>query len=99
MKIQILGVDCCDVNNADETNMYFSPQPTSTYAPRGSWTVSIKGADSSSRCTVMLCASMSGAKLPPFLNFRGKNDRAGHIKRELLRKEGYPEEMEYGVQK
>jgi transposase-like protein len=98
MKIQILGVDCCDVYNADETNMYFSPQPTSTYAPRGSRTVSIKGADSSSRCTVMLCASMSGTKLPPFLIFRGKNDRAGHIKRELLRKDGYPEEMEYGVQ-
>jgi hypothetical protein len=33
MKIQILGVDCCNVNSADETNMYFSPQPTSKYAP------------------------------------------------------------------
>jgi hypothetical protein len=46
----------------------------------------------------MLRASMSGKKIPPFLIFWGKNDRAGHIKRELLWKEGYPEEMEYGVQ-
>jgi hypothetical protein len=41
---------------------------------------------------------MSGKMIPPFLIFRGKIDRAGHIKLELLRKEGYPEEMEYGVQ-
>jgi hypothetical protein len=27
MKIRVLGVDCCNVYNADETNMYFSPQP------------------------------------------------------------------------
>jgi DDE superfamily endonuclease len=37
-------------------------------------------------------------KTPPFLIFWGKNDRAGHIKRDHLRKEGYPEEMEYGIQ-
>ncbi len=98
MKIRLLGVDCSDVYNADETNMYFSPQPTSTYAPRGSRTVSIKGADSSSRCTVMLGASMTGKKLPPFLIFRGKNERTGHIKRELAKRDGYPDDMEYGVQ-
>jgi hypothetical protein len=55
-KIRLLGVGCCNVYNADETKMYFSPQPTSTYAPRGSQTVSIRGAESSSTCTVMLCA-------------------------------------------
>jgi transposase-like protein len=98
MKTRILGVDFCNVYNTDETNMYFSPQPTSTYAPPGSRTVSIKGADSSSRCTVMLGASMAGKKLPPFLIFRGKNERTGHIKQEIARKEGYPEEMEYSVQ-
>ncbi len=97
-KIRLLGVDCCNVYNADETNMYFSPQPTSTYAPRGSKTVSIKGADSSSRCTIMLGASLTGKKLPPFVIFKGKNDRTGHIKRELARRDGYPDGIEFGVQ-
>jgi hypothetical protein len=98
MKLKLLGVDCCSIYNTDETNVYFSPQPTSTYAPRGSRMVAIKGADSSSRCTVMLGASISGEKLPPFLIFKGKNNRSGHIKRELDKKNGLPEEMEYGVQ-
>jgi DDE superfamily endonuclease len=53
--------------------------------------VSIKGADSSSRCTVMLGASISGKNIPPLL-------QTGHIKREIARKEGNPEEMEYDVQ-
>ncbi len=97
-KIKLLGVDCCNVYNADETNMYFSPQPTSTYAPRGSKTVSIRGADSSSRCTIMLGVSMTGKKLPPFVIFKGKNVRTGHIKREITRRDGYPEGMEFGVQ-
>jgi transposase-like protein len=97
-KIQLLGVDCCDIYNADETNMYFSPQPTSTYAPRGSKTVSIKGADSSSRCTIMLGASMSGKKLSPFVIFKGKNCRSGYIKREIDGRDGYPDGMEFGVQ-
>jgi transposase-like protein len=98
MKIKLLGVDCCAVYNADETNVYFSPQHTCTYAPRGSRTVAIKGSDSSSRCTVMLGASMAGEKLPPFLIFKGKNNRSGHIKRELNKKSGLPDQMEYGVQ-
>ncbi len=98
MKIKLLGVDCSAVYNADETNVYFSPQPTCTYAPRGSRTVSIKGANSSSRCSVMQGASMSGEKIPPFLIFKGKNTRSGHIKRELEKKDGLPEDMEYGVQ-
>jgi DDE superfamily endonuclease len=97
-KIQLLGVDCCNIYNADETNMYFSPQPTSTYAPRGSKTVSIKGADSSSRCTIMLGASMLGGKLTPFVIFKGKNSRTGHIRREIDRRDGYLDGMEFGVQ-
>jgi DDE superfamily endonuclease len=46
----------------------------------------------------MLGASMAGEKLPPFLILRGKNERTGHIKREIACKKGSPEEMEYGVQ-
>jgi DDE superfamily endonuclease len=78
--------------------IYFSPQPTITYAPTGLQTVSIQGAESSSRCTAMFCASMSGKKIPPFLISRGRNDKAGRIEWDLLRKAGYPEEMVYGVQ-
>jgi hypothetical protein len=90
-KIQLLGVDCCNIYNADETNMYFSPQPTSTYAPQGSKTVSIKGADSSSRCTIMFGASMSDKELSPFVIFKGKYCCTGHIRREIDRRDGYPD--------
>jgi hypothetical protein len=36
MKIRLLAVDCSNFYNMNEANMYFSPQPTSTYAPTGS---------------------------------------------------------------
>jgi hypothetical protein len=52
--------------------MYFSPQPTSTYAPRGSKTVSIKGAESSSHCTIMLGASMLGKNFLHLIFLKGK---------------------------
>jgi DDE superfamily endonuclease len=46
----------------------------------------------------MLGVSMTGKKLPPFLIFKGKNERLSHIKRDVAPKEGYSEELEYGVQ-
>jgi hypothetical protein len=86
MKIRLLGVICFSIYNADEIIVYFSPQPTSTYAPQGSRMVAIKGAESSNRCTVMFLGAsmsdetMSGEKLPPLLIFKEKNNQSGHIK-------------------
>jgi DDE superfamily endonuclease len=37
-------------------------------------------------------------KLPPFLIFKVKNSLSGHIKCEINKKIGLPEQMEYGVQ-
>ncbi len=98
MKFRLMGVDCSRVYNVDETNVFFSQEPIFTYAKRGSRTVSIKGADSAQRCTVMLRGNLAGGKLSPFIIFKGANTRMGYIKKELEIGDGYPKDMVYGVQ-
>jgi hypothetical protein len=46
-------------------------ESTYTWAERGVKTVLIKGAESSSRVTAMLCTNMAGGKVDPFLIFKG----------------------------
>jgi DDE superfamily endonuclease len=98
LKFRLLRVDCSRVYNVDETNVFFSQEPVFTYAKRGSRTVSIKGTDSSQRCTVMLGGNLAGGKLLPFIIFKGANTRTGHILKEIEKGEGYPEDIRYGVQ-
>jgi hypothetical protein len=97
-KIAFLGLDPRAIFNADQTNVYFSMETSFTLAAKGSKTVAIKGADSTARLTVMLCASMDGEKIPPYVIFKGSAKRTGRIIHELENKEGYPADLEYSVQ-
>jgi DDE superfamily endonuclease len=94
----LIGVTKENIYNADQTNIPFAITSKSTYAARGSRTVSVRGVQSSSRCTTMLCCSMLANKLPPFIVFKGSRNRTGAIFRELAKKEGYPESVELAVQ-
>jgi hypothetical protein len=68
-----------------------------TYAKKGTRTVGIVGADSTSRCTIMLGCNLTGThKLPPFIIYKGAP--AGRINRELERRENLPCDCEFGVQ-
>jgi hypothetical protein len=97
-KIQLLGVPPGNVYNADQTNVFYSMESSYTYAERGAKTVAVKGADSTARLTVMLCANMEGGKVAPYLIFKGSTNQRGRISRELRAKDGYPQELEYAVQ-
>jgi hypothetical protein len=68
-----------------------------TWAKKGSRTVGIVGADSTSRCTIMLGSNLSGThKLPPYIIFKGSP--TGRINQELLRRDNLPPDCEFGVQ-
>ena len=96
-KIRFLGIDPSCVFNADQTNVFYSMESNYTYHAKGSKSVPIKGVDSSSRLTVMLCANMVGEKIPPYLVFKGSTGRSARIVRELHTRVGYPNEVELAV--
>jgi hypothetical protein len=62
-----MGVDCSRVYNVDETNVFYLQEPVFTYLCQAK-TVSIKGAESSQRCTVIVGGNLAGGVLPPFIN-------------------------------
>jgi transposase-like protein len=99
-KIQLLGINDEDVYNCDQTNCYYSMESSYTWGPKGSKTVAIKGADTASRCTIMLGANLTGTnKLPPYIIFKGvQSSITGRIARDILVKRNLPDECEYGVQ-
>ena len=46
----------------------------------------------------MLGDNLAGGKTPPFIILKGINKVTGHIRREIDAKEGYPVDLEYGLQ-
>ena len=66
-----------NVVNIDETNIYFDLTGTMTLADHGSRTVSVHGAGTSARCTVLLGVAMDGTKLPPFIIFKAREGGRG----------------------
>jgi transposase-like protein len=98
-KIQMLGIDESQVYNFDETDVQFTPHLNSTYCYKGSRTVTQKEPKCSSRCTAMIGCSMDGKKAPPFIIFLGADTKDGVIKKKVRAKTGFPESMEYQVQK
>jgi DDE superfamily endonuclease len=92
----MLDIQPCDIYNVDQTNIYYSMESSYTLAPKGSRTVSIKGCNSNKRCSVMLGASLSGGRLPPYIVFDGKAE--GRIHRELISRKGYPDNIQLAVQ-
>lgn len=87
-----------NIFNCDQTNIDFDQAARYTLAEKGSKTVSIKGADSSNRAGVMLCCSKF-EKTPPFVVFKGAYTKYGRIKKELLAREGFPENCFFTCQK
>jgi DDE superfamily endonuclease len=69
-----------------------------TYMDQGSSTISIRGIQYSSWCTVMLGCSMTATNLPPFIVFKGSENRKGTIARELLLKTAYLDDVDLTVQ-
>lgn len=101
LKCEMLQISNEAVYNFDETNVYFSPHIDYSWTVKGDPTVGIKERKSSQRCTAMLGSSMTGEKAPPYLIYTGADTRTGRIRQELERPDanGYPNGMEYGVQK
>jgi transposase-like protein len=98
-KIKMLDIDESQVYNFDETDVQFTPHLNSTYCYKGSRTVTQKEPKCSSRCTAMIGCSMDGRKAPPFIIFLGADTKDGIIKKKVRAKTGFPESMEYQVQK
>jgi hypothetical protein len=92
-KIRMMSVTLSNVYNVDQTNCYYSIEARFTLAKKGSKTVSVKGADLSNLCTIMLGASASGEKLLQYIVF--KEMIGGRISQEISQqqKEGYPDDV------
>jgi hypothetical protein len=77
----MMSIPLSNVYNVEQTNCYNSMETRFTLAKKGSKTVSVKGADSSNHCTIMLGASVSGEKLLPYIFFKGM--KGGCISQEI----------------
>jgi DDE superfamily endonuclease len=88
--------DC--VVNMDETNMYFDQKGRLTLANKGDKTINATGTGSSQRCTVVLAATLSGEKLPPFVIFKGTPGARGNSVERELETFGYPTSCTFAVQ-
>ena len=83
--MSMYGIDHNCVANFDETAVYFSPECSVTLNWRGERNISVRKADSSQRCTVMIGVSGDGHKFPPFVVNKGSIGRTGRIAVELRR--------------
>jgi hypothetical protein len=72
-KIKRYNIPLDNIFNVDQTNCYYSLESKYTLTKRGSRTVSVRGSGSTSRCTLMLGASMTGKKLPPYTTLWNRN--------------------------
>jgi DDE superfamily endonuclease len=97
--VKMIDVSPENVYNFDQTNISFSQHSKFTLENKGAKTVSVKGAESSSRCTVMLGASWGGKKAPPFIVYIGSAERGGRIRKEIEQRTlPYPVDCELSVQ-
>lgn len=61
------------IGNADQTPVYFDMPEATTVTPSGARSVKILGTGADKqRCTVMLCVTADGRKLPPYVVFKRK---------------------------
>ena len=92
-------IPSCAVVNIDETNIDFDMPSNKTLERVGSRSVTVRGVNSSDRCTVLLGVTLSGEKLPPFIVFKGSPN--GRIIREVTsqaQQNGYPPNIVMTVQ-
>jgi hypothetical protein len=97
-RAKMYGINDKNIYNADQTAVFFSPDSKYTYEAVGKKTISVKDIDNKNRCSVMLCASKTGEKIPPYIVFKGSNGRGGRIRQELEARVGYPDGVELMVQ-
>ena len=76
------------VVNGDETYVHFLPSFEQTIEKCGEKTITIRKANGTSCCTVMLATSMGGTKLEPCVIHLGKPTRNGQIPKECCDPEG-----------
>jgi hypothetical protein len=84
-KMLVAGIPLENVANFDQTNVMFSHDSKRTLAHKGSKTVSALKGESTQRCTVMLGATATGKKFPPYIVFKGRDTSSGTINRQLKR--------------
>lgn len=68
--------------NMDETNIQFDPDTKTSFAPKGAKVVVVSKPTTTECCTAMLAVSVSGAKLPPMVVFKGA-EKGGYIRKEF----------------
>jgi hypothetical protein len=92
------GISLANIVNGDETNADWALPPKKTLSQKGNKTVEAQGSASSGRSTVFLCCTATGERLDPFVIFTGS--KKGTIrKKELVRRDGYPLDMQFTTQK
>lgn len=98
-KIKMLNVRYEDVYNCDQTNVPYSMESSYTYAKKGSKSISIVGAETTNRVTVMLACNLDGKrKLDPYIIFTGSDKKTGRIRRDFNTKKDLDQNCEYGIQ-
>jgi hypothetical protein len=80
-KCCIAGIPMGNITNFDQTNVMFTHDGKRTLSHKGAKTVSALKGDSTQRCTVMLGASVTGHKFPPYIIFKGRDTCNGTINR------------------
>jgi hypothetical protein len=72
-KCSIAGIPMGNITNFDQTNVMFTHDGKQTLSHKGAKTVSALKGDSTQRCTVMLGATVTGHKFPPYIIFKGRD--------------------------
>jgi hypothetical protein len=82
-KMVVVGIRLCNVANSDQANVMFCAELKSTLAHKVSRKVSTLKGDSTQRCNIMICATASGEKFPPYIRLKGRDSLIGTINRHL----------------
>ena len=81
--MKMLDITLNNVANFDETNVDFSPECGITINKRGECTITVRKAESSQRCTIMLGVSGAVFKFPLYVIFKGKVGGSGQIEAQM----------------
>ena len=84
-KMIMLGITHDNICNFDETNIYFSFISKNTVNIKGTRTIYVARAPTSSRCTVMLGVSVTNYKFPSYIIYKDISTARGFVMKELWR--------------
>jgi hypothetical protein len=80
-KMSVAGIPLEKITNFDQTNVMFASDGKRTLAHKGAKTVSALKGSSTQQCTVMLGATATGHKFPPYIIFKVRDTAQGTIRR------------------